>query len=137
MEFLNMLGTTVVFLSGLYLVGLASIAFARPDLARRFLEGFASTRSLHLIELFIRHLVGVSFVLYAPKMGVPGVFNVFGWVLVCTTIVLAFVPWKLHRRFSEWSVPLATRSMILLGFGSYIAGIFILLSLFYRPSAIA
>mgnify|MGYP001323267898 CR=1 FL=1 len=126
----NTFASIVVFLSGVYLLGLASLAFARPNLTRRFLAGFASTRLLHFVEMGLRLLIGAAFVLYAPKMALQAVFSVVGWILIVTTVVLLFVPWKLHRRFAEWSVPMATKRMLLLGFGSYIAGVFILFCLF-------
>lgn len=132
-EFMKTLALVVIFLSGVYLVGLASLAFARPNLARRFLAGFASTRLLHFIEVAIRLLIGAAFVYYAPKMALSVLFSVFGWILIVTSAVLLFVPWTLHRRFSEWSVPMATNRMFLLGFGSYIAGLLILFSLLYGP----
>lgn len=124
-----------VLMVGIYFVCLASVAFASPGVARRFLEGFAGTRLVHFLEMFIRIVVGTAFVLHAPQMKFSGVFSVFGWVLIVTTLILSFVPWKLHRRFAEWSVPLATKRMMLVGLGSYIAGLFILFSFFLGPDA--
>ncbi len=124
-----------VLMAGIYFVCLASVAFARPGVARRFLESFAGTRLVHFLEMFIRIIVGAAFVLHAPLMKFSGVFSVFGWVLIVTTVILSFVPWKLHRRFAEWSVPLATKRMMLVALGSYIAGLFILFSFFLGPDA--
>lgn len=131
----NLLLSIPVSLAGLYLGGLATVAFAKPERARRFLDSFASTASIHFIELILRLIVGTAFVHYAPQMKFSGVFTVFGWTLVVTTAVMFFVPWKLHRRFAEWSVPLATKRMMLLGFGTYIAGLFILFSFCLGPDA--
>lgn len=135
MKLLELLALLTVLISTVYLIGLATAAFAKPERARRFLHSFASTASIHFIELIIRIIVGTAFILYAPQMKFSGVFTVFGWVLIVTTVVLFFVPWKLHRRFAEWAVPLATKRMMLLGFGSYIAGLFILFSFFLGPDA--
>jgi hypothetical protein len=57
---------------------------------------------------------------------------IFGWVLVGTTLILAFVPWQLHHRFAEWSVPMATRRLPLLGIASIVGGVLLLAALLIR-----
>lgn len=130
MEFLNTLTSTIVMLVGFYFVGLAVIVFVRRESAKRFLESFASTRTLHFIELIVRFVVGAAFVFHAPRMKFSMGFSVFGWVLIATTLILLIVPWSLHRRFANWSVGLATKSIGLLGVGSLIIGGVLLYSLF-------
>lgn len=119
-----------VLLAGLYLVGLAAVAFISPRKAKLFLSSFASSPFAHFAELFIRLLVGMSLVLHAPQMKYPAVFTVFGWTIVVTTIGLFAAPLRWHRRFARWSVPLATRNMALFGLGSLAAGVLLLLSVF-------
>lgn len=72
--------------------------------------------------------------LHAPRMRFPGIFNVFGWVVVVTTLVLMMLPWHWHHRFAMWSVPLATKNMRLFGLGSLALGVFLLLSVNPGPS---
>lgn len=131
--FMNTFAAVIVVLSGIWLIGLATISFARPNLSKRFLGGFASSAFTHFLEVSIRIIVGTAFVIYSPQMKFSVVFTVFGWVLILTSIVLLFVPWKMHRRFADWSLPMATRSMLLFGFVSYLGGLFILFSLFLGP----
>lgn len=113
----------VVVLAGLFLVALAAFAWLDPPRARRFLMAFASTATKHLVELGMRLLVGAAFILAAPHMAFPAVFSLFGWVLVLTTLVLAVVPWRLHRRFAAIAVPRATRHMAALGTASLVGGV--------------
>lgn len=113
----------VVVSAGLFLVALAALAWFDAPRARRFLMAFASTASKHLVELGVRMLAGASFILAAPHMALPAVFSVFGWVLVLSTLVLAVVPWRLHRRFAEQAVPRATRYMAALGTASLLGGV--------------
>jgi uncharacterized protein YjeT (DUF2065 family) len=122
-----------VLLAGLYLVALAALALVSPQRAKRFLSSFAGSAAAHFLELFVRLVVGAALVSYAPRMKVPGVFTVFGWVLVVTTIGLLAVPWRWHSRFATWSVPHATRNMRLFALGSLAAGIFVLLSVVLGP----
>lgn len=130
MEFLNTLAAVIVVLTGIWLIGLATVAFAKPERAKQFLNGFASSAFTHFLEVFLRIIVGTAFVIYASHMKFPLVFTVFGWVLILTSVVLLFVPWKLHKRFAEWSLPFATSRMMLFAFVSFLGGIVILSSFF-------
>lgn len=132
---MNTIAAVIVVLAGIWLIALAMVAFAKPGRAKQFLNGFASSAFTHFFEVFLRIIVGTAFVIYASHMKFSMAFTVFGWVLLLTSVVLLFVPWKLHRRFTEWSVPLATKRMMLLGFGSFIAGLFILFSFYVGPDA--
>lgn len=129
----DLLVSVPVLLAGLYLVTLAAVALISPQRATRFLSSFASSAPAHFLELFVRLVVGAALVLYAPHMKFPGLFAVFGWVIVVTTIGLLAMPWRWHRRFATWSVPYATRSMWLFALGSLAAGVFVLLSVVLGP----
>lgn len=118
-----------VLLAGAYMVVLGVGALAQPDKTRRFLDGFASTARIHFTEMSLRLLAGIALVVRAPNMQFEAVFRVFGWVLVGTTLVLLFVPWRLHRRFASWSVPLATKHMIPFGLSSVAFGAFLVWAL--------
>lgn len=108
MEFLNTFAAVIVVLAGIWLIALATVAFAKPGRAKQFLNAFASSALTHFLEVFLRIIVGTAFVIYASQMNFSLVFIVFGWVLILTNVVLLFVPWKLHKRFAKWSLPFAT-----------------------------
>ena len=129
----DLLASVPVLLAGLYLVALAAVSLVSPQRAKRFLSGFASSAPAHFFELFVRLVVGAALVSYAPRMKFPGLFAVFGWVIVVTTIGLLAVPWRWHRRFASWSVPQATRNMWLFALGSLAVGVFVLLSVVLGP----
>lgn len=112
----------VIVLVGLYLLALGAVSLAAPSRASRFLLGFASTPFVHFSELFLRGVVGVALVLYAPRMALAEAFGLFGWVLLVTTVCLIFVPWRWHQRFAQHAVPHATRHMTLMGLASLILG---------------
>lgn len=125
----------VVLLSAAYLAALGVAAMVRPDRTREFLSAFASSAGVHFTELAFRLLAGGALVLTAPRMQFSQAFAVFGWVLVGTTLLLALVPWRVHRRFADWSVPQTTRFMPLFGAGSLAGGLLLLGALLLRPAA--
>lgn len=130
---LNALTSVLVLLAGLYLVGLAAVAFVSPQMARRFLFGFASSALAHYSEMIIRLFVGAALLWHAPQMAFAGFFEVFAWVLIVSSLVLLALPWRWHRRFASWAVPLATRHMSLFALVSFAGGAFIILSVLYGP----
>lgn len=123
------LAAVIVALAGTWLIGLAGAAAAKPDVIKRFFDKFASSAFTHFLEMFVRLVVGTAFVIYAPQMRFSVIFTAFGWLLIVTTAVLLLVPWRLHRRFAERSLPLVTTSrMILFSLVSFIGGMIVLIS---------
>jgi len=116
----------VVLLAALYMLGLATLIVSRPTRAIALLDRFARTLPAHLLELAIRATVAIALLLHAPRMLLPGLFTAFGWLLLATTAVLLVLPWRWHRAFARWSVPLATRRPALLGTAALIGSMLML-----------
>jgi hypothetical protein len=115
----------IVVAAGLFFLALACAAFFAPSRAGSFLLAFASSPARHYAELAFRLLVGGAFVLSAPLMPFSRGFCLFGWVLLCTTAVLLFVPWRLHHRFAQRVVPEALKLLPLLGSSSLALGLLV------------
>lgn len=123
------LAFVIVVLAGIWLVGLAAGAFFKPNGVKEFFDKFASSAFAHFVEMFLRLVAGASFIIYAPHMTFSTVFKAFGWLLIGTTAVLIFVPWKLHRKFADRSLPIVTDRMWLFGLFALLVGFAILSSL--------
>lgn len=126
----------VVVAAAIYLVALGGGALVRPQVARRFLGGFATTQHLHFTELALRVLVGAALIISAPRLAFSAALLLFGWVLVATSIGLALVPWRWHQRFASWSVPQATRYLPLIGVASLIGGVGLLVVVLLPPTPV-
>lgn len=126
MSLIEVFALVGIVLAGVYLFALGLASLLVPERASQFLLGFASSLTVHLIELFLRFVVGAALVLYAPRMFLSGVFSLFGWVLLVTTVCLLLIPWRWHRRFAQQAVPRATRHIALVGLASLAIGGFIL-----------
>ncbi|MBZ0114886.1 MAG: hypothetical protein K8J08_20665 [Thermoanaerobaculia bacterium] len=112
----------VIIATGLYLVGLGLTSILAPERAGRFLSSFASSAAVHYLELALRLIVGWALLTRAPQMPFASAIAVFGWVLVITTIGLAFIPWRWHYRFAQSAVPPALRYLKLIGVVSIALG---------------
>ena len=119
----------VVTAAGVFFLVLGLLSFGRPWAVSRFLRAFASSARTHFLELFLRLLVGVAMVAYSPMMRFQELFRAFGWLLVVTTLALALVPWRLHRRFAAWVMPTVLAMLKWYGLSSAILGVFVLYSL--------
>lgn len=118
-----LVGLTGVLAAAAYLVVLGGSALFRPALARRFLGGFATTPTLHFLELALRTAAGAAFIISGPRLALGAAVAVLGWVLIGTSLVLALVPWRVHRRFAAWSVPQALQYLPMIGVASLVGGV--------------
>ena len=125
----------VLFVAALFFLVLGLLALVRPNVAKRFLLGFATSASKHYVELFLRLLVGGAMIATAPHSAQPMGLTVFGWLLIGTTLVMAIVPWRTHGRFAETSVPQALRFLPMIGVSSIVLSGWLLWSIFIASAA--
>jgi len=134
-KMVDFLALVTIIFAGLYLVGLALLAFCKPQKAAKFLLSFASSASLHYVELGIRIMIGAGFVLRAPIMPFSAIFSCFGWILIITSTCLLAIPWQWHQRFAQRSVGQALRYLKLVAISSFAFGSFIIGCAIYPPAA--
>jgi uncharacterized protein YjeT (DUF2065 family) len=115
----------VVMLAALYLLGFGALAVVVPARASLYLHGFAASARVHVLELVARAAVGVAFLRYASLMEFTGVFQLFGLILIISTLGLAVLPWRWHQRFARTSVPAARPYLRGIGIVSIAAGAFV------------
>lgn len=122
MSLIEVAALAAIVLAALYLLSLGAAALVAPARASGFLLGFASSLSIHLLELSLRFVFGVALILYAPRMFLGDAFNLFGWLLLITTAGLLLMPWRWHHRFAQHAVPLFTRHIMWVGLVSLALG---------------
>lgn len=115
---------------GLFLIGLACVAIAKPAIAERFLASFASSAKTHYTEQAFRLLIGASLVVLSPVMWQPDLFNIIGWIIVVSSMGLLLIPWQWHHRFGQRVIPLIVRYLGLYAMGLAGFGILLLLGVF-------
>lgn len=113
---------SVVMLAGCYLLALGAAALLAPAAATRFLLGFVGSAPLHYLELVVRFIIGAAVLAHAPRMMFPAIFSAVGWMLLITTGFLCLVPWRVHQRFAQRSVPQALRHLPWVGLASLMFG---------------
>ena len=79
-----------------------------PKKARRTLQKAGSTNFINYAEITLRMIPALAFILYAEESRFPFFFSVFGCVMLVTSLVLYFVPRRLHHAFSMRSAEILT-----------------------------
>jgi hypothetical protein len=108
----------VVAAAGLWLVGVAFLMALRPRYCLQLFEKMSaklerSNWRLQFTEQGLRVLAGVALIVRAPASKLPLVFEVAGWGLVASSLLIMIVPIRWHGAYGRWWVgriaPLAIR----------------------------
>ena len=90
----------VVILFGVYIILIGFLMLIKPKVARSTLRKAASTNFINYAEITIRLMIGIALIIYADFSKFPEGFNVFGWFLAITSLILYVVPRHMHHAFS-------------------------------------
>lgn len=91
--------TLIIF--GLFFIGIGVLMFLKPKIARETLRKAGSTNLINYAEITLRIIPAIALIIFAIYSKFPEIFKVFGWFMLLTSLVLYFVPRKLHHRFSN------------------------------------
>jgi len=92
----------LVVLSGIWLMAVGILMLVKPQSAIRYIGKAASTNFINYTELTLRGIGGIALVLFAELSKFPELLNIFGMVLIITTVILFFVPRKWHSQYATW-----------------------------------
>ena len=90
----------IVILFGIFLIGVGLLMLLKPVKAREYLKKAGSTNLINYTEITIRMIPAAGLILYSEFSKFPEVFKYFGWFMIGTSVVLYFVPRKLHHRYA-------------------------------------
>ena len=96
--------TVIIF--GLYIISVGFLMLFAPSKARETLRKAGSTNFINYSEITIRMIPAIGLILYSDFSKYPDVFKLFGWFMLGTSIILYFVPRKLHHNYSLKSADL-------------------------------
>lgn len=90
--------TVIIF--GVFFIGVALLMLFNPQKARSILRKAGSTNFINYAEITIRMIPAAALILSADISKYPQVFKMLGWFMLCTSLVLYFVPRRFHHKFS-------------------------------------
>lgn len=89
-----------VILFGMFFIGVGFLMLFKPQKANQILRKAGSTNFINYAEITIRIIPAAAMILVAEQSKFPEVFTVFGWFMLSTSLVLYFVPRRIHHNFS-------------------------------------
>ena len=97
----------VVTAAGLWLVGVALLMALRPRYCLHLFETMSANLArsnwrLQFTEQGLRVLAGVALIIRAPASRLPLVFEVAGWLLVATSLLIMVAPIRWHGAYGTW-----------------------------------
>ncbi|WP_296720654.1 hypothetical protein [Erythrobacter sp.] len=99
MELLGLVGSVA---AGLWLIGTGAFMALRPERTLHVLSLTASTRTINNFEQGLRLSGGLALLLRAPASKLPQTFEVAGWFIVLSSLVLLVLPLRWHADYACW-----------------------------------
>ncbi len=96
-------GKYIVILFGIYVIFAGFLMLLAPKKARRILRKAGSTNFINYTEITIRLILAIVIILFADFSKVPEAFQILGWFMLITSVVLYAVPRRIHHKFSTKS----------------------------------
>lgn len=90
----------IVIIFGIFLIGIGLLMLIKPEKAREYLKKAGSTNLINYLEITIRMIPAAGLILYSEFSKFPEVFKYFGWFMIGTSVVLYFVPRRLHHNYA-------------------------------------
>lgn len=102
----------IVILFGIFLIGVGFLILLKPSKARTYLKQAGSTNLINYTEITIRMIPAAALVLYSEYSKFPEILKYLGWFMIVTSLVLYFVPRRIHHRYALMCADILTPQLI-------------------------
>jgi uncharacterized membrane protein YfcA len=92
----------IVILFGVFLILTGVLMLWSPNKARELLRKAGSTNLINYSEITIRMIPATGLVVYSELSKYPEILWILGWFMIATSLILYFVPRKLHHKYALW-----------------------------------
>ena len=80
----------------------------KPEKARAMLRKAGSTNFINYSEITVRLFPAIALIMYADFSKTILLFKLLGWMMLLTSLVLYFVPRRIHYSFSQKAADILT-----------------------------
>lgn len=91
---------SIIILFGVVFILAGGIMLIRPTLFRSWIAKAGSTPLINYGEITIRLIPAIAMVYAAPETKLPLFFQLFGWIMIVTSMILYITPRKAHHQLS-------------------------------------
>lgn len=99
MKALGLVGSAA---AGVWLIGIAAFMAFWPERALGVLRLTASSRLINNVEQGLRLAAGAALILRSPTSKLPATFEIVGWFIVLSSLVLLVLPLRWHSAYAIW-----------------------------------
>ena len=94
----------VVISFAFFLISCGFLMLLNPKKAIATLRKAGSTNFINYAEITIRMIPAAALIVYADFSRYPEFFKVLGWFMLITSLILYFIPRRLHHAYSlKWA----------------------------------
>tara|TARA_R110000868_G_scaffold21640_12_gene89862 strand:+ start:2214 stop:2603 length:390 start_codon:yes stop_codon:yes gene_type:complete len=90
----------IVLLFGVFIIFAGLLMLFAPKKARETLRKAGSTNFINYAEITIRMIPATAIILYSDLSKFPEFFKILGWFMLSTSLVLYFIPRRIHHKYS-------------------------------------
>ena len=90
----------IVVLFGIVFLFTGGVMLIKPTLFRSWIAKAGSTPLINYGEITIRLIPAIAMVYVAPETKSPLFFQLFGWIMIVTSLILYVTPRKNHQQLS-------------------------------------
>lgn len=112
---MQLLALLIVIAAGIWLGAVGLLMALKPQRALHILSLTASSHRVNLSEQVLRLIAGAALVVRAEASKLPLLFEIGGWFIVASSLVLLAVPLAWHSGYAKWWAqripPLAVRAL--------------------------
>lgn len=95
-----LIAKSVIIAFGLFIIYSGILMLFVPEKARRILRKAGSTNFINYAEITIRIIPAIGLIWTADFSKFPEFFKVLGWFMFATSLILYFVPRRIHHGYS-------------------------------------
>ena len=94
----------IVLFFAVFLISSGFLMLLNPKKALQILRKAGSTNFINYAEITIRMIPAIALIWYADFSKYPDFFKILGWFMLVTSLILYFIPRKLHHAYSlKWA----------------------------------
>lgn len=90
----------ILILFGVFIIFIGVVMLVKPNQARNTLRKAGSTNFINYAEITFRLIPAIALLVYSEYSKFPEAFDIFGWIMLITSLILYVVPRKIHHKFS-------------------------------------
>jgi hypothetical protein len=101
MNSIVLIAQVITLLFGMFFIGCGCLMLIVPTRARNIIRKAGSTKLINYGEITVRMIPAAAMVIAAEASKFPEPFKIMGWFMLGTSLVLFFIPPKLHNAFAN------------------------------------